>query len=233
VTSLAHRQVGCARLKGTGLEIGARHEPTELPDRCTVAYFDVIDTATAKQLFPEIDPARLMPVDFVGDIDQDGLNLFRDGQFDFVIINHVLEHIANPIKALRDVFRIVRTGGNVVMAIPDKDYTFDRPRALTSLEHLWEDFSNDVRENSDEHYLDFLQAAGAHVFKEPPESLPGHIEWVRRRREHAHVWDSASFRTFLDASFSRLGIEVSLCFESMGAENQIEYFSIWEKVSVD
>lgn len=118
-----------------------------------------------------------------------------------------------------------------MLAIPDKDYTFDRSRSLTTFDHLWDDFRRDVRENSDEHYLDFLRAAGPHVFEEPAENLPGHLAWVRRRREHAHVWDSASFRAFLDASFSRLGIGATLFFESRGAENQIEYFSVWEKSS--
>jgi len=227
---LPHRQTGCVALRGNGLEIGALHEPMRLPAGCTVRYFDVVDAPTALKLFPEIDSAALVPVDFVGNIDDDGLQQFADGQFDFAICSHVLEHLANPIKAMRDLFRIVRPGGHVVLAIPDKDYTFDRSRKLTSFDHLWDDFTNDVRENTDDHYLDFLRAAGAHVFDEPPENLPGHLGWVRRRREHAHVWDSASFRAFLDTGFSRLKINAALHFESRSAENQIEYFSIWEKL---
>lgn len=226
---LPHREKGCASLHGNGLEIGALHEPMRLAAGCTVRYFDVVDRPTAQKLFPEIDSAALVPVDFVGNIDADGLQQFAEGQFDFAICNHVLEHLANPIKAVRDLFRIVRPAGHVVLAIPDKDYTFDRPRALTSFDHVWDDFANDVSENSDEHYIDFLRAAGPHVFAEPAENLPGHLEWVRRRREHAHVWNSASFRQFLDESLRRLKIDAALRFESRGPENQIEYFSVWEK----
>ena len=227
MTALDHRQSGYALLQGAGLEIGALHEAAKLPAGCSVEYFDVVSAADAARLFPEIDASRLVTVQHVGDLDADGLAGFPDARFDFVIMNHVLEHVANPLKSVREVFRITRHAGYVVLAVPDKDYTFDRPRALTTFEHLWSDYENDVRENSDEHYLDFLRHVGPHVFDEPAGNLPGHLQWVRRRREHAHVWNSATFRAFLDEGFTRLGIHAQLRFESVGSENHLEYFSIW------
>lgn len=225
-----HRAPGLALLQGHGLEIGALHEPTELPAGCTVSYFDVVDAATAARNFPEIDAARLVAVEFIGDLDHDGLQQFGENRFDFVILSHVLEHVANPIKVVAEVFRITRPGGLVVIAVPDKDFTFDRPRALTSFEHVWNDYVTGVRENADDHYLDFLRFVGPHVFAEPPENLPGHIEWVRRRREHAHVWDSAAWFHCLQESLGRLRIHASLRHQSSGQENGIEHFSVWEKL---
>lgn len=225
----AYRQRAYDLLTGRGLEIGALHKPSPVPPTARVEYFDAMDRATAQRLFPEIPAADIVEVQHLGELDRGGLRQFADGTFDFVIISHVIEHVANPLKVTAEVFRILRPGGLALIAIPDKHYTYDRGRALTPLAHLWADYENDVTENDDEHYLDFLRHVGAHVFAEPPENLPGHIITVRRRREHAHVWDSASCRAMLDDCLPRLGITADCRLESMGAENEFEYFGVWQK----
>ncbi len=217
-------------LKGTGLEIGALHQPAPVPAAAVVHYFDAVPETEAARLFPELDPRQIVHVDYFGDLDRDGLAQFAGGTFDFVIINHVLEHLSNPVKAVREVFRIIRPGGCAVIAIPDKRYTYDRLRAETSFEHLWDDYLNATQENSDEHYLDFLRSAGAHVFAEPASSLPHHIKRCRERREHAHVWTSASFRDFLGRAFPPLSIQATCLYEAAGEETQMEYFSLWQKL---
>ncbi len=226
---LTHRRLGYALVSGSGLEIGALNEPAGLPAGANVRYFDAVDEARAAALYPEISRERLVKVDFVGDLDSDGLGQFRDGAFDFVVMNHVLEHVANPVKAVREVFRICGKGGIVIISIPDKDYTFDRGRELTSWEHLWSDYVQDVKESGDDHYESFLRSAAPHVFREPPENLKIHIQLSRNRREHAHVWTSQTFEAFLLACFRNLGIEASCRFKSVASENQIEYFSAWQK----
>jgi SAM-dependent methyltransferase len=226
---LTHRKSGYAMLSGDGLEIGALHEPAEMPAGARVRYLDAVDEAQAAKLFPEIPAGRLVKVSFIGDLDNDGLAQFGDGSFDFVVLNHVLEHVANPVKAVREVFRICRGGGRVIIAIPDKDYTFDRGRELTSWEHLWSDYLNDVRESSDEHYESFLRSAAPHVFLEPPENLKIHVMLSRNRREHAHVWTSASFELFLERCLRGLSIDATRLYRSVAPENQIEYFSVWKK----
>jgi SAM-dependent methyltransferase len=226
---LTHRKSGYAMLSGDGLEIGALHEPAEMPAGVRVRYLDAVDEAQAALLFPEIPAARLVKVSFIADLDNDGLSQFGDGSFDFVVMNHVLEHLANPVKAVREVFRVCRGGGRVIIAIPDKDYTFDRGRELTSWEHLWSDYVNDVRESSDEHYESFLRSAAPHVFLEPPENLKIHVMLSRHRREHAHVWTSASFELFMEKCLQGLGIAAIRLYRSIASENQIEYFSVWKK----
>lgn len=226
---LPHRQDGYAFLTGTGLEIGALHEPAAVPLRCTVEYFDVMDERKAAEAFPELAPEQFVFVDHIGDLDTGGLAQFTDGRFDFTIINHVLEHLANPVKTIQEVFRITRTGGVVVLSIPDKEYTFDQHRPLTSLEHLWADYEADTRMSSDDHYLEWLHSAAPEIFAQGADAVKVHVQRARDRREHAHVWNSDSFRAFLDASIARLGIEAELLFESRAASNQIEYFSAWRK----
>jgi SAM-dependent methyltransferase len=226
---LEHRLAAFEGLAGSGLEIGALHEPCRLSSRCRVEYFDAITEEEARLLFPEIAGDRFVHVDRVGDLDRDGLGAYPDAHFDFVIINHVLEHLANPLFTVREVFRVIRPGGVAVIAIPDMRYTFDARRALTDWDHLWSDYVNRVGKSSDEHYLDFLRSAAPHVFKESAENLALHIDRVRKRREHSHVWTSHSFRIQLQRSMAAFGIEASPIFESFGDDNRFEYFSMWRK----
>lgn len=211
------------------MEIGALLEPAELPPGAKVQYFDVLDENQAAALFPEVPRERLVKVNFVGDVDNDGLRQFPNEAFDFIVINHVLEHVANPINAVRESFRICRKEGIVIIAIPDKEYTFDRGRELTSWEHLWADYVKNVKESSDDHYESFLRSAAPHVFREPPENLKIHIQLSRNRREHVHVWNSETFQQFLCACFRKLKIDASCQYKSVALENQIEYFGAWQK----
>jgi SAM-dependent methyltransferase len=58
---------------------------------------------------------ELRPVDVQADIAQ---LPFRDGEFDVVLINHVLEHIPDDRGALRELHRVLRPGGRALMQHP-------------------------------------------------------------------------------------------------------------------
>jgi len=223
-----HRKPALARIRGSGLEIGALHEPFPIPPGARVTYADALTPEEAARLFPEIDASRITRADRIINLDQDGLGAFAAGSFDFVIISHVIEHVANPIRIVGEIFRILRPGGCAVIAVPDKRFTFDRPRDLTPFDHLLDDFRNGVTASSDEHYLDFLGAVAPDILKCPPGDLAIHVARVRGRREHCHVWDSASFRDFLVRSVRLAGSPARPVYESSGDENQFEYFGVWE-----
>jgi len=46
---------------------------------------------------------------------------FPDGQFDAVTLSHVIEHVHDPIVALREVHRILKPGGRIWIATPNID----------------------------------------------------------------------------------------------------------------
>lgn len=223
-----HRAAGYALLAGSGLEIGAFNEPAPLPANCSIQYFDALSAETARQRFPEINPHRFVEVDHLGDLDQGDLGRFPAGSFDFVVCNHVIEHVANPARLVEDLFRIVRPGGHVVLTVPDKRFTFDHERPLTTLEHLWVDYEAEVTINDDAHYREFLELVTPHVLAESAENQARHIELCRERREHAHVWDSHSFKTFTASCLKRFDVTACPVYESLGEHNRLEYFSVWK-----
>jgi SAM-dependent methyltransferase len=56
--------------------------------------------------------------------------------FDYVIASHVFEHLPNPIGWLLEIESLLVPGGVVSLAIPDKRYTFDLARRLTTVGDL-------------------------------------------------------------------------------------------------
>jgi glycosyltransferase involved in cell wall biosynthesis/SAM-dependent methyltransferase len=228
-THLRHRQPGYALLNGAGVEIGAFNQPAILPANCQVEYGDAHTKEEIAAFFPEIDRNGLVEVQYILDLDTQGLSLFKNESRDFVILNHVLEHIANPIKIVAEVFRVLKSGGHAVLSIPDKRYTFDKHRPLTPFHHLLQEYEQDVSYITDEHYLDFLHAVHPTVFNLSREQLAECVANTRQRREHAHVWDSDSFAQFLHKTLDVLAIQAESVFVSRGEENEYEYFSVWRK----
>lgn len=229
MSHLAHRQPGYDLLSGHGIEIGALHQPAAIPEHCHIEYCDAASREEAAALFPELDINSLVPVTYISDLDTQGLSIFEENRFDFVILNHVIEHVANPIKVVEELFRVTKPQGIVVLSAPDKEFCFDKKRALTPYEHVLEEYKNNVTEVTEEHYIDFLKGVHPHVFNFSKEDLQNNIDMVRNRREHAHVWDSASFTEFMAKTFELLNIQADCRFLSLADQNQFEYFSVWEK----
>ena len=66
------------------------------------------------------------------DVKADILKLpFEDNSFDFILCNHVLEHIEDDSKAMSELYRVLKPGGTGIFQIPQD----------LSLEKTYEDFS--------------------------------------------------------------------------------------------
>jgi SAM-dependent methyltransferase len=46
---------------------------------------------------------------------------FADQNFDVVIMNHVIEHMTDPLRTLREINRVLKTGGHLVIETPCYD----------------------------------------------------------------------------------------------------------------
>ena len=230
---LALREPGWALLSGHGLEVGALHEPAPLPVACTVEYVDAISREEAARLFPEIEAERLVEPTHLRDLDRQGLEGLLDDHYDFVVLSHVIEHVADPIRVLGEVFRVLKPGGAAVIAAPDRHYTFDRRRGNTPFGQLLDQHRREVTTVSDEQYIDLIAAVHPQVMREGSAALDRALTDMRRRREHAHVWDSDAFEDFLQRAMAHLGVNADLLHRSVGRENALEHFSVWRKHAVN
>jgi hypothetical protein len=143
------------------------------------------------------------------DLNQSDLSDLEAEGYDFFVANGVMEHLANPLMFLANVTRIMRPGAMLFVAVPDRDYAFDSRRALTSFEHLWDEYQRGVTEVDDGHIADYVAGVGIPV-PDDPVARAELFDQQRRHTVHAHVWDEGSFREFLDRANERvpLGVEV-------------------------
>lgn len=131
------RQIAERYLTGSGIEIGALHLPLEVPTNATVRYLDRMTATDLKKHYPELGDYELVEVDIIDD--GETLLSIADSSIDFVIANHMIEHCQNPLGTIEHHLRVLKPGGILYMAVPDKRYTFDCDRPTTSLEHLIRD----------------------------------------------------------------------------------------------
>lgn len=65
----------------------------------------------------------------LADVKADICNLpFEDNSFDFILCNHVLEHIPDDTRAMRELYRILKPGGTGIFQIPqelNREKTFE------------------------------------------------------------------------------------------------------------
>jgi len=80
---------------------------------------------------------NIEPVDLVGPAERIAdlavASGARPGSFGFVISSHNFEHLPNPIAFLQGVEQLLRPGGHLVMALPDRRTCFDHLRPASTL----------------------------------------------------------------------------------------------------
>ncbi len=139
------------------------------------------------------------------------LTAIPDRSYDFVLSSHALEHVANPVKALREWARVLRPGGALVVVLPDHRKTFDHRRRPTPVEHMLQDAAVGVGEDDLTHLPEILEL---HDLARDPAA--GSLEQFRvrslgnaaNRCLHHHVFDESNSRELLQASgFSVRAVE--------------------------
>jgi SAM-dependent methyltransferase len=173
-----------AQLTGEGLEIGALHDPTPVPNARVVKYLDKLNPDALRKMAPDL-AGRIGGVDIIDDAQT--MATVADGSYDFVIAAHVIEHLRNPIGGVRQWLRVLKPSGRLYLVVPDKRRTFDRPRMRTTIEHLILDDRQPSTERDFEHFLDYA----IHVHKGSLD--PAIAEARRLEAEDASI----HFHTFI------------------------------------
>ena len=62
---------------------------------------------------------------------------YADEQFDKVILSEVLEHLSDPVRALQELYRVLKPGGTLAMTVPNSRYPFAWDPVNWVLERVW------------------------------------------------------------------------------------------------
>jgi len=136
-----------------------------------------------------------------------------------IVSSHVIEHLENPIKALKAAIKCLLPGGWIYSVLPYYKETFDHKRAPTSLSHLIDDYKMDCSGPDWVHIEEFLRnydCAKDLVFRGDFNKF---IEVYRdkpERHTHYHVFD-------LPLVFSMHGYAGFECVSIKTIGNSIHY----------
>jgi len=123
-----------------------------------------------------------------------------DGNYDFVLSSHNLEHFANPVKALKEWQRVTRPGGDLILILPNYKYTFDHRRTPTAVAHMFEDFNRNTQEDDLTHLDEILRQHDLSMDQGVGSLDAFHqrsLNNVQNRCLHHHVFDTNNCRTLL------------------------------------
>ena len=200
-------------LVGQVLEVGPGSSPFPVAPSARVTYIDRRVEGGRDTNWPELKGQPHGPDPHLNlNVDVDRLSPIEDASFDAVIASHVIEHLANPLRALQEFHRVLRPGGRLVLIVPDRTRTFDRVRQPTTLRHLLDEHARNVAEVSEDHIREFCQA----IYSQPPIHPPEVREWhnpatldsdglalLRRRSIHVHCWTPEEFAVLIAGAISR------------------------------
>lgn len=220
------KEIAARYLSGSGLEIGALHQPLAIPSGVTVRYVDRMSVEQLREQYPELSKYDLARVDIVDD--GEVLSSISDASVDFVIANHMMEHCQDPIGSLENHLRVLKPGGVLYISVPDKRFTFDRDRLSTPLEHMVRDYDEGPVWSKRGHFEEWARL----MERVPADAV------AKRTQELVETDFSIHFHVWTRTEFLRLILhcqeELHFPFEiELFQKNETEIISILRKLPAD
>ncbi len=100
------------------------------------------------------DPKRAPGTQYISEATD--LSFIPSDTYDFLLSSHMLEHSANPLRALHEWQRVLKPGGALLLVLPHKEGTFDHKRPVTTLAHMVQDFEHGMGEDDLTHLPEIL-----------------------------------------------------------------------------
>ncbi|GAA4853975.1 methyltransferase domain-containing protein [Luteimonas vadosa] len=122
--------------KGLGLEVGPCHSPVApKSEGYNVRIVDHLATEDLRRKYAGhgLDVERIEEVDYVWNGEPLEDLLAADAEYDWIVASHVIEHVPDPVSFIHSCQKVLKPGGILSLAIPDKRYCFDylRPPSTT------------------------------------------------------------------------------------------------------
>jgi SAM-dependent methyltransferase len=177
-----------------------------VPPGVRVTYVDRMTVDELRKQYPELADKPLTHVDVVDN--GETLEKFAAASQDFVIANHFLEHAQDPIGTLQNQLRVLKPGGVLYLAVPNRHFTFDKDRPPTTWEHMLRDHVEGPQWSYEGH----LREWAALVDHTSGEALEAHVAHLRRINYsiHFHVWDDGEFRGLLEKAVAHYRLPVAV-----------------------
>jgi 2-polyprenyl-3-methyl-5-hydroxy-6-metoxy-1,4-benzoquinol methylase len=131
-----------------GLEIGALSSPLVTHYEGNIFNVDHVDTETLLKKYsldPSVEKSKIVHVDAVWGAQSLQECIGKKKKVDYVVASHVIEHVPDLITWLNEVHSILREGGSLRLAIPDRRYTFDYLKSESRLHDVIEAFVRQAR----------------------------------------------------------------------------------------
>jgi SAM-dependent methyltransferase len=196
-----------------GIEIGPFTRPTVLPSEANMFYADYYDTQTLREQAKKLNiPEDEVPeVHYITNEKELYLQVQAE-EFDFIIANHVLEHVIDPFRWLKNLEFSLKPQGRFLITLPDKRLSFDKFRPDTSLAHFMEDFQRGGEISIQEHALEaglFYDRTYIKLENNPIERLESNFLLSSRNSYHpgmhVHVFQAETFLNRVLIPFLSIG----------------------------
>jgi SAM-dependent methyltransferase len=178
---------------GFGIEIGALHHPVKLKEGVNVKYVDRLSVEQLREQYPELNNMELVESDVI--VDGETLEGIESFTQDFVIANHFLEHCQNPILAIENMLRVLKSNGILFVSIPDKRFTFDVNRPITPYDHLVKDYTEGPEVSRRQHFEEWVRLANKVTDDIEVQRQIKHLMEINYSI-HFHVWTETEMIEF-------------------------------------
>jgi SAM-dependent methyltransferase len=191
----SRKRVSFRYLDGNGVEIGALHNPLPVSGDAIVKYVDRFSFSELQKHYSDLDPQQMVKIDIIDD--GEILSTIEDNSLDFIIANHFLEHCENPIGTIRNHLKKIKPGGILYYAIPEKNFTFDKNRTLTTFNHLVYDDADSPIISRKDHFYEWVTIVEDNS---DTDSINSRVSGLMAMNYsiHYHVWDVETIFRFLD-----------------------------------
>lgn len=162
------------------------------------------------------------------------VDLIGENSLDFIVANHVLEHLVNPLDFLEQCYKLLKPGGIAYIALPDKRLTFDCYRRRTPLSDVVDRYRANVTEVDEDRIIEYINQTAVEklyhgerpAFGRSAVNFADVIKVHRERSIHVNVWTLDDFVQML----MFLGRDAGCPFELIdGSCHHIEFALVLRK----